>query len=480
MKNKNLQILKCRGSVATLAFISILLLITSACGGGSSSAAPPSDPGAGSPPPAGSSAVQIKIGDAPADRVVSFEVTAGPITMTSTAGAVTTVMSTTRRIELTHLSGTSEPLALLNIPQGSYSSASITVSHPEVSFINSSGALVKLQPALNQVVNINFNPALSVTASSSVVNFDLNVANSLTFDGQGNVTGVSMNASSFLISTSAVAAEDRQHAEDGELEDISGIVTNVSGSSFTMALGQSGVSLTFATDDNTEFNDGASLGTMLNTIVTVEGVTRADGSLYAKEVEGIENEHGMELEGLITQVTGSPASQIKLVGHDGSGNGIDDNVTGSEVTIDVSGARYKVNKGNIDTSGIGGLPAPPQFPFDASTIRAGQRVEIESGSAFTGSTIAAEKVKLQQQALVGTVSGLPGATSSGPVTFTLTVPADSAFAMLSGKTSVTVFWQPGTDLHHLSSVNNGDSVRVRGLVFFTGSSFNMIARRIDL
>jgi hypothetical protein len=46
-------------------------------------------------------------------------------------------------------------------------------------------------------------------------------------------------------------------------------------------------------------------------------------------------------------------------------------------------------------------------------------------------------------------------------------------------TQVTVYWQPGTDLHKLANVNNGDTVRVRGLVFFTGTGFNMIARRID-
>ena len=67
----------------------------------------------------------------------------------------------------------------------------------------------------------------------------------------------------------------------------------------------------------------------------------------------------------------------------------------------------------------------------------------------------------------------------GPVTFTLTLPADSAFAMLSGTTNMTVFWQPGTILHNLSNVNNGDTLRVRGLVFFTGSAFNVLAGRID-
>jgi len=155
---------------------------------------------------------------------------------------------------------------------------------------------------------------------------------------------------------------------------------------------------------------------------------------------------------------------------------MDDTKTGSTVTADVSGAGYKVDQGNIDTSGIGGLPAPPTFPFDASTVHAGQRVEVESGSALNGSSLVAEKVKLIQQTLSGTVSGLSG---TPPTTFTLTVAPDSAFATLSGSTTATIFWQPGTDVHNLShALTNGDAVRVRGLLFFTGSGFNMIPRRI--
>jgi hypothetical protein len=161
------------------------------------------------------------------------------------------------------------------------------------------------------------------------------------------------------------------------------------------------------------------------------------------------------------------------------GSGMDDTKVGGTITADVSSARYKVKKGNIDDCGIGGLPSAPTFPFDATTVHAGQRIEVESVIALNGTSITADKVKLQQQALIGTVSGLQGPTTAGPVTFVLTLSSDSAFAMLSGKTQLTVFWQPGTDLHKLASVNNGDKVRVRGLVLFTGSSFNMIARRID-
>ena len=50
--------------------------------------------------------------------------------------------------------------------------------------------------------------------------------------------------------------------------------------------------------------------------------------------------------------------------------------------------------------------------------------------------------------------------------------------MLSGQTQVMVFWQPGTDLKNLTAVSNGQTIRVRGLVFYTGTGFNMVARRI--
>lgn len=456
--------------ITATGLIAVLLLATGCSGGGMN---------AGQITGVTPAATQLKIGDAPADRVVSFEVSVGPITLTPTSGSPVTVLTNPRRVELTHLSGTSEPLALLNIPQGSYNSMQITVSNPEVTFLNSTGTPVELKPPFNQAITINFSPAITISPSASVLNIDLNVANSLTFDAQGNVTGVSLGAASFTVTTSAVAGEDQQEDEDGELEDTVGMVTAVNGNSFTLTVGQNGASLTLTTDANTEFDDGATLATLLNMIVKVEGVTRPDGTLYAKEAEGIENNNGAELEGLVNQVTGNPATQFTLVAQDGTGNGVTNSQIGTPITINVAGAQYRVNQGKVDTSGIGNLPSAPNFPFDATTIHAGQRVEVESSGGMAGTAFTAEKVKLDQQALKGTVSGLQGATSAGPVTFTLTVPSDSAFAMLSGQTTVKVFWQPGTDLHNLASVNNGNTVRVRGLVFFTGTSFNMIARRID-
>jgi hypothetical protein len=421
--------------------------------------------------------MQVKIGDAPANRVVSFEVTIGPITLMPANGAAVTVLSGTRRIELTHLSGTSEMLSILKVPQGDYTSASITVANPEITFLDNTGTLQKIEPAFNQTLTISLNPPLTIGPTSSVLNFDLNVANALTFDAQGSVTGINLSSSSFNVSSSPVAPVGTQNNDNGELEDTTGVITAVNGSSFTLTVDQTGVALDFTTDTNTKFEDGATLA--LQAMVSVDGVTEPDGTLYAKKIEGVEDQHGAEGDGLITQVVGNPATQVTLVVDHAMGSGMDDSNVGSMVTADVSHAQYKVQEGDIDTNGIGGLPSSPDFPFDAATLHAGQSVEIDSDNSMNAGSLSAKKVELQQQALSGTVSGLTGPTTAGPVTFTLTIPADSAFAMLSGQSQVTVFWQQGTNLHNLASVKNGDSVRVRGLVFFTGSGFNMIAGRID-
>src|SRR5438270_4235181 len=128
------------GKVAQKQFPAVLLALFFAlvlagasigCGGGGGSMP-------GDVAPAGASVTRVSIADAPSDRVVSFEVTVGPITLMKSDNTSVTALSGTRRVEISHLSGTSEPLVIANVPNGSYSAASVTVSKPEVTFVNSS------------------------------------------------------------------------------------------------------------------------------------------------------------------------------------------------------------------------------------------------------------------------------------------------------------------------------------------------------
>jgi Domain of unknown function (DUF5666) len=453
----------------TLAALALLLAVSIGCAGGSSTMAPTLSP-------AKASLMQVNIGDAPADRVVSFEATVGPITLNSSSGTSVTVLSGTRRIEVSHLAETAEPLVLVNVPQDTYTSAKIVVFNPEVTFLNSTGTMTTLEPVLNQTITVTFSPSLMVSGNATVLHLDVNLADSLSFDPQGNVAGVSFGPSSFTLSLSAIAPENQQSPDNGEMEDVTGVVSQVSGNSFTLNVGQGGTPLVFTTDANTRFEEGASLATLMNMIVKVEGTTKADGTLYAKEVEGMEDETGADVDGLVTSVQGNPASKLSMMAQDGSGSGVDDTHIGVALTADVSQAQFRVDSNNVDTSGLGSLPSS-NFPFDGASVHAGQRVQIESSSALSGNSITAAMVSLRHEALVGTVSALTG--PAAPATFTLTLPSDSAFAKLSGAGAVTVFWQPNTRLHDLNNgLQNGDSVRVRGLVFFSGTGVNLIATRI--
>ena len=453
---------------------SVLLTLSLAlgCGGGSTSSNTPANP-------ASKTATQLRIGDAAANRIISFEVSiASPIVVTTSGGTRLQIALGANRLELSHMSAKMEPLTIVNAPQGTYTGASLTIANPEVTFLDNNGVAHAIQSNASQTVNVTLNPALTIGSSAAVVSIDVNVANSVTTDAAGNVTGFNFSSSSFTISTKAVAAV-KQEDDDGELEDITGLVTSVSGNNFTMNMGQSGAQFTFITDNTTQFSDGVTnVGSTLNQIVKVEGKTRADGTLFASEVEGLENQNGAELEGLVTAVTGNPATALSVLAHDGIGSGMDSSKVGATFSSNVGGAQYKVSVGNIDTSGLGGIPGSPNFPFDATTVMAGQRVEIESTNAVpaAGGNLAADKVKLQQQAVTGTVTNF-AAGSGGAAAFDLSLPSDSYLTLLSGKSTVHVVQQPGTD-NKFGTIANNSSVRVRGLLFWTGTSFNMIARRI--
>ena len=65
----------------------------------------------------------------------------------------------------------------------------------------------------------------------------------------------------------------------------------------------------------------------------------------------------------------------------------------------------------------------------------------------------------------------------------LQLPTDSYLTILNTvqwppAASVVVWQQAGTDLHGISSVQNGDSVHVRGLLFSNDGIFTMVAQRI--
>jgi hypothetical protein len=408
---------------------------------------------------AGTANLTIQTGDATNDQIVKFELTISSITLTGAAGTSNTqnLLMHPREVEFEHEAGSFEPLTLTHVPPGTYSGATLMVSNPEVVAVVN-GVPTKLAVTLSSsTINVTFTSNIMVGNSPMFLNFDLDMTNSLTISG--NTATI---APTFKVTAVTVAPDENNEDDDnGEIEDVHGKVTDVTAPNFTIQTSQS--TITFATDSTTRFTDGLnSLSDVkVGEVVEVDGMTKADGTKLATRVELEEGENGMEVEGIVSAVTGTPATQITIAHQvDSSGSSM------APVTVDAqitSTTQFLVRLDKLSLS----LNLP--MVFDASHIGKGQRVEVDSSS--TGSPLVADKVKLREQALIGTISNLNGNT------FTLTVNSTSAFASLSGVTTVSVIMLSGGEDE--VPLMNGATVRIRGLVFVNGATYTLVAAHAD-
>ena len=407
--------------------------------------------------------VLINAGDAVNDQIIVFQL---PVTAaTLDGGSNPSVLSTPAQIEFAENAAKLLPLSLSNVPSGTYTGMTLTVANPTAVIVDpSTQAVTPLTLALTSTtVSVPFNPAITVNGSPLVINLDLDLANSITISGNtASVTPL------FTVTSFPVAPAGSQDDTSGEVDNIRGTVTSVTTTGFTIQPPNTGTPLPFTTDTSTQFKDGITSLSQITAgmILTVEAVSQPDGSLLARQVESeTETNTGQALEGIVTGTTGTPATSIATTAQSAiSSSAAAAPVGGDSVAVSVTTAtQFSVQSNTIS----GTLPA-----FDASTLGIGQQVLVDSEVQSGSSTSApGDKVKLQEQVLFGSITGLSGGN------FVLSVSTTSSFFSLTGVTSVPVQTSATTQLQNIT-LADGALVRVRGLLFFDGTSYTMIASRI--
>lgn len=407
-------------------------------------------------PTAGASQVVMTMGDAPADRVIAFALTIN--NMTLTGGSNPPVVTTPTRIEFVRNAGTFQPLVSAQVASGTYTGASISVSSPQVVAIDTTTRQpVTLTAALStSTVNVTFNNPLTINNATAEVNFDLDLANSVTISG----TTATINPV-FHVSSKIVHDQDND-----DLQDIRGVVSSVMAPGFTVTSPQMLNMFNFTTNSNTKFEGITGLSQLsVGMIIEVDAQVQSDGTLLAKRIDADEDsDNGLAIEGFTTSITGNPATQFRMIEQfDSSMVSALLNILGIGDTITVNvGSSTTFNVSDTDVLSLSGL----NVSFDAADLGMAQRVEASASNQAmlqaTGLVLTADRVRLLQQTLNGTVSNASGNT------FTLTVAPDSAFALLSGQTTLTVETVGGTqeDL----PVSDTAAVTVRGLLFFSGTA----------
>lgn len=465
--------LSVRGLIASVVLAGMVAL-TSCSGGSTAKSTPIAN--------AQSAVVTVNVGDSLDDRVAALEVTIASISLMNDSGTAVPVLTSPVQIELRHLAGTFHPISLSSVPAGTYTQASVQLSAAEINVLDpATGHLIeKNLPVPISPITIKLASPLVLTTQAATVNLDFNLASSVSIDAAGNITF----APTIIATTGMVRLDNNNEneVEEGEIEEVVGAVTDVSNPSFTIMLGQGPQKLTFVTNNSTEFKNVGSLSAVTKgTIVEVHAVTQTDGTLLATKVEvevEDENEQEAEAEGLVVNTTGSPVTQFAVLVRDRSGDSSKSSPLGSTLMVNINAnTNFAVDSDGFDLSKLSFTPA-----LDGSSLANGQNVEaemdsheIEAEDEHSGSmAITANKIRLKQQALTGTVSGL---TQNGNASnFTLTFASDSVFAMLAGQTSVGVVGQTSTELK--TTLANGGTVQVRGLLFFSSGKYTLVAGRV--
>jgi len=453
------------------------------CGGGSNSAgmAVGTGTGGGTSPAPGTTPTQVTIGDAPSDWIMAFGMTVNSITLTNSAGGTISVMPTATPTEMMQLMATAQPVSASAVPQGTYTQAHVSVANITMGYMDpTTHAYTQKTMAGPFTATVPFAPAMTVGSAPMALNFDMNMAASVGLDASGNVTFAPMMTASM-----ASVSSGTSNPWQGGMQHQLGTVSSVSGTAFTMGSMMGLQSATFKTDGTTQFPSAglSGMGAMTSgMMLAVDASLQADGTYLAHRIEYMQTgTSGMVGSGLVSTITGNPPTQLTLVANGGMGGGMMASSVGSTITASLSSSvPYSLDTDGVDLSSLPFTPA-----FDASSLAKGQRVDVVStsgmmsgsggmmGSLGSLGTVTATRVRLEQQALHGTVSNY--AANGKQASFTLTLPSDSAFAALTGTTTVLVYQQAATQVTGTATaVANGNDVQARGLLFYDGGLYKLV------
>jgi hypothetical protein len=435
--------------------------------------------------------IPVLITDAPSDQLLAFSLTIDSINLIDSKGNTASVLSTPTTIEICHLNGIQAPLVTAKIPQGTYTSAVITFSSPEITYINSAGAAVTVTPTLATTSFTYTFPMpgpFTVSSSNGALVFDLIASQSV------NIVGTTVTVTPvFKVMPVPPATAVPPPGQNGTGMQQMATVVSVSGTSLTLEPG-SGPTFTVATNSSTVLQGFSPLSALTaGELVQVDFIVQSGGCnqltppaaycaplvLLATRIQLAQpTAVGPPVNLLTGPVLSVFSGGFKMALMQGLGQAASAAATTSIVTITTNlSTVFAIAPQFVSLSG---LPFTPTFT--SANLSPGQTVGIVASvvSPMPNWTATATNVTLMPQTLGGTVTAI--STVGGWTRYTLSLPTGSAFATLSGASTVTVYTSaatappPPTAVAGTPPIAVNSVVRFNGLVFATGGgAFAMVA-----
>jgi len=410
----------------------------------------------------GSGSLFVTGEDAPLSSVVGFQLTLNSVTLNGQSHNPQVVSDTT--VDFARLIGLRSPLAFNSVPADTYSSVTIIVSSPVISYIDMAAQPTPTLSTINgtlpqtpYTVQVEL-PTPMVVSSNGLagLKMEMDIRDSLATDGNGNLVVTNNTvAVTPVFHIKATKASD----PDGQITDLEGGLVSVSGDSFVL---QGPYGRQFTVDvvpGTTQFNSGWSINNLAApAFVSVEGTFQADGTLSATGVEVITTAHSF-VSGRILQVVSNSsgdAQQITMwVGETGADmvNDVD-----TIQTIDISAVtQYEI-------CFFDGALA--ELLFNDQSMIVGQRIFV--GGSYVSGVFTPQMISLRRQGVYGLFNPGSVTVTNAPNQGSFTLSNNGLAGYLTDGTvtvdtfNATVFYNLN-GLGQLQSTNTPIPIIARGL-----------------
>lgn len=448
----------------------------------------------GTPPPVGNTQVVMLLTSTANDQLVSYNVLIASIALVNQSGTPVIVFTNPVSAgpfgEWMHLNGVSEPLPAVSVPQGTYTSAVVTVdgcAFTNLTFVPPNVSISTIAQGLcaegTGTTTVNLPSPIVITGSAMGLSLNLQVSNSFTLDATANPETYTVDPV-FTLTPISIAAQPTDET-NGKVTVIGAEVSSVGtdGKTFTAQTGNTGATLTIVSGAGTVFqgiSDFSALAPKL--LFSFDAAIQPDGSLLAIRIEVDDPTAVAGVAGpFILPVIG--AGFFSTFNLEQNGCTIVNTPFCGSIFLQ-SGTAFKVSG---EFTNVISLPFPATFT--TANFLQGQDVLITSnGIPDQQSVETATTITLLPQTLNGTVTSV--ANDSGFSVYTITlapydlIPVLQNFTddmpppHLTNPTTILVYADTNTRMLNTGTVATGSLIRFRGLIFDDNGTLRMDAGEI--
>lgn len=439
------------------------------------------------PVPGQSTAVTVLFSSTANDKLTDFQLSLGSLTLTDANGKSVTVFNLAdgnQLSEFMHSNSTLEPVISVSIPQDVYTSAKLTFSSPQFTFVTYNGGYIYFNTDVS-TGGSGFAPAavgvpepITVSGQSMALIVDSNVSQSVSMSGSPQENDFSSSVTPQFTITAQAPGSGAEDAPGGAqvnaFRQISSLQASASGEGTLTLASPSGTALIIASDGNTVYQgvdgyDSLSPGMFADVDVALQ----SDGTLLATRVEVPDTTAHDLATGPVFNINPS-AGIFNLVGEREQGQ---DFSTGFR-----SGGMALQFTGNTQFLIDGGFQAPQGLPFtpvfDRTSMVAGQNVALTSRSIpLSGPYPTATTVMLLPQTVDGTVNSV--SSSNGFEVYELSLASYDPLNTTRGRASMEVYVSSQTQMANTTPAKAGEVLRFHGMVFSNQGSLEMVADQVN-